>query len=273
MDNDDIFSDIKKERYVIRNGETDFLFEIELEKQENIDILTIQASNKNSKDTYKTQLTTDDLMASGLTQLKSLFWFKLIIQASLDKLMKPEDKGGSKSSMYQIQTELLTIGSNRLTMLNKIRDMSQSNLTEYRTESKLLQPLHLNKNTNPNIESSSLDIGALLIVVNFKAKELKLLYHIGIQLPRLIPFNKKDYRTARSVIVKKLITERKAVIPLQPNSDPSSQFNVTTPTRESKASPGTTLSGLKKDISEVESMIEELNKEKHNIGLKLVERD
>ena len=135
MENDDIQSNIIPDKYLIKSDDYEFLFIIDLDIQNNIDTLLIQALNKNNNDKYKIAITSDDIISTGLNNSKSLMWFKMILQLGLEKLMKNNKKSminesfSQQSSKFDIDTQLLTIGMNRLRIVEKIRDMRDANVS------------------------------------------------------------------------------------------------------------------------------------------------
>ena len=63
------------------------------------------------------------------------------------------------------------------------------------------------------------EIGGLLLVINFKAPKLKLHYHIGIQLPKILAGYKKEYRQTRTMTLEKMITQKKSLYKYNNNNN------------------------------------------------------
>ena len=54
-----------------------------------------------------------------------------------------------------------------------------------------------------------------LLVINFTATKLRLHYNIGIQLPKILIAHKKEHHQTRSIMLEKMITEKKALNQLE----------------------------------------------------------
>ena len=120
------------------------------------------------------------------------------------------------------------------------------------------------------------EIGGLLLVINFKAPKLKLHYHIGIQLPKILVGYKKEYRQTRSVTLEKMITQKKAIYKLEKlekeayeenvsnnketYEENGSNNNVNVNVKLQGSSSKQTLKSLKDDINEVEMIIDKINR-------------
>ena len=107
------------------------------------------------------------------------------------------------------------------------------------------------------------EIGGLLLVINFTATKLSLHYNIGIQLPKILVRHKKEYHQTRSMMLEKMITEKKALNQLEKINKEAydeSRSNGDVFITSQGFSPLKDLKSIKNDISEVEMIIDKINR-------------